>query len=215
MHSDLTNHEIVVIAAFLEGAAREPADTEDIAIKANLIAPGRFTWRKYRNQINIETVRKRLWDARKKENGGYLVGSEREGWLLTAAGLAFAKRRKRFVQSETKERLSLNERRWLRTERKRLSSTTAYAKFKSGRASTISVREAEGFFRIDSYIWNQIRENKILRLSNAFGRDRDLGAVVRFVADMVRGGVPNGNKNNLCKESRQSRSAAKCSSVQD
>ena len=51
-----------------------------------------ITWRKYKDQINIETVRKRLWDASKAEKGGYLIGSERDGWLLTQTGLKFCKK---------------------------------------------------------------------------------------------------------------------------
>ena len=59
----LSNHQIVVIAAYLVAGDSKRADTEDIAVKANQIAPGRFSWRKYPRQINIDTVRKRLWDA--------------------------------------------------------------------------------------------------------------------------------------------------------
>jgi hypothetical protein len=47
---ELANHELVVVAAFLAGAQSQFADTEDIAVKANDFAPGRFTWRKYKSQ---------------------------------------------------------------------------------------------------------------------------------------------------------------------
>src|SRR4051812_31251941 len=87
------NHELVVLATYLAGGAKDASDTEDIAIKANELAPGRFTWRKYADQINIDTVRKRLWDATKSEKGSYLIGSERTGWRLTKAGFDFARRR--------------------------------------------------------------------------------------------------------------------------
>jgi len=53
---NLANHEIVTIAVFLLGGESHAVDTEDIAVKANEIAPGRFSWRKYPDQINIETV---------------------------------------------------------------------------------------------------------------------------------------------------------------
>jgi hypothetical protein len=87
---DLANHEIVVLAAYLSGAWYRCADTEDIAVKANEIAPGRFSWRKYKDQINIDTVRKRLWDATKHEKGAYLIGTEKGGWLVTEIGCQFA-----------------------------------------------------------------------------------------------------------------------------
>src|ERR1039458_774422 len=95
--TDLSNSEIVVIAAFRVGAAGLHADTEDIAVKANEIGPVRFTWKKYPEQINIDTVRKRLWDARKR---GHLVGSERDGWLLTETGTQFASQYKRSLGAE-------------------------------------------------------------------------------------------------------------------
>lgn len=74
---DLSNYQIVVIAAYLVGGDARRVDTEDIAVKANEIAPRRFSWRKYPEQINIDTVRKRLWDACKPDKGAYILGSER------------------------------------------------------------------------------------------------------------------------------------------
>jgi len=81
----------VVVAALLAGAKTASVDTEDIAMKANELAPGRFTWRKYKDQINIDTVRKRLWDATKPEKGSLLIGSEKMGWRLTKVGFVFAR----------------------------------------------------------------------------------------------------------------------------
>jgi hypothetical protein len=79
LRDELANHEVVVLAAYLAGAQKISADTKDIAIKASQLAPGRFCWRKYKDQINIDTVRKRLWDATKEDKGAYLIGSERTG----------------------------------------------------------------------------------------------------------------------------------------
>jgi hypothetical protein len=64
----LSNHEIVTLAVYLLGGDTQYLDTEDIAVKANEIAPGRFTWRKYSDQINIENVRAFLSDAKKEKN---------------------------------------------------------------------------------------------------------------------------------------------------
>src|SRR5512139_1564750 len=85
----LSNHEIVTLAVYLLGGDSEYADTEDIAVKVNDLARGRFTWRKYPDQINIENIRAFLSDAKKPKNGAYLLGSGKEGWLLTEKGLAF------------------------------------------------------------------------------------------------------------------------------
>jgi len=39
----LSNSRVAVLAAYLAGAAKGHADTEDIAIKAAQLAPGRFS----------------------------------------------------------------------------------------------------------------------------------------------------------------------------
>jgi hypothetical protein len=181
---ELSNTDIVVIAAFRVGAATQHADTEDIAVKANEIGPGRFTWKKYPDQINIDSVSKRLWDGRKR---GYLVGSERDGWLLTETGAALARKHRRSLNVEKKIRLSLNERKWRRMEKARLLVTSAHTKLTAGDASSITAREAEGFFRIDAYVSKSAMENKILRLLNAFSDDREIGPTVKHVASLVRG----------------------------
>jgi hypothetical protein len=183
----LTNQQIVVIAAYLVGGDSKRADTEDIAVKANEIAPGRFTWRKYPQQINIETVRKRLWDACKPSNGAYIWGSEKEGWVLTEAGVTFARKSVEAVTG-SKKRLSLKERSWLRLERERLISTDAFRKYNMQNRGAITKRDAEGFFRIDNYVKGEAREQKMLRILNAFGEDLELGPAVKRFAEIVRGG---------------------------
>jgi len=42
----LSNHEIVTLAVYLPGGDSKRIDTEDVAVKSNELAPGRFTWRK-------------------------------------------------------------------------------------------------------------------------------------------------------------------------
>src|SRR6266487_1321916 len=127
--SNLANHEIVTIALLLCGGDARSIDTEDIAVKANEIAPGRFSWRKYPDQINIDTVRKRLWDARKDDKCGFVLGSEKDGWQLTEKGLKFAKKaRKSAKGGYPAARSSLRERRFARAEKLRMLETDAFAK---------------------------------------------------------------------------------------
>ena len=179
----LTNCEIVVIAAFGVGAATAHIDTEDIAVKANEIAPGRFAWKKYPDQIDIDAVSKRLWDGR---NRGLVVGSERDGWQLTETGTKFARKHKRSVGFESSVRLSLKERQWRRAEKLRLLTTTAHTKFRLGDVSKITTREAQAFFRVDAYVSDSAVEDKVLRIFNAFGDDSELGPTVKHVARLVR-----------------------------
>ena len=161
----LSNREIVVIAAFLVGAQRVSADTEDIAVKASDLAPGRFTWRKYKEQINIDTVRKRLWDAAKAEKGAYLIGSERTGWRLTKAGYDFARKHKYadVLMQPKKNRASQVERSAQTRELKRMMAEPAFNKIRSDGASTATKSDAERFFRIDDYVTGKARAAKIER----------------------------------------------------
>lgn len=183
-HDSLSNAEVVVIAALGAGAASAHVDTEDIAVKANEISPGRFTWKKFPEQIDIDAVRKRLWDAMRD---GHLMGSERNGWLLTERGVAFARENGHLSRSAKSARLSLNERTWRRAEKGRLLSTNAYSKFIASNSAAITVREAQGFFRIDAYVSRSSIEEKILRIVNAFSEDQELGAAVKYIASIVRG----------------------------
>src|SRR5262245_4834111 len=72
--------EVVTLAVFLLGGDEQVVDTEDVAMKVNAIAPGRFSWRKYPEQVNLELVRVFLSDAKKPEFGGLVSGSGARGW---------------------------------------------------------------------------------------------------------------------------------------
>jgi hypothetical protein len=190
----LSNHEIVTLAVYLLGGDTQYVDTEDVAVKANEIAPGRFTWRKYSDQINIENVRAFLSDAKKDKNGGFLRGAGKDGWLLTESGAAFAKAQVGSLENIdlSRERLSVKDRTWLQHERTRMLGSEAYTKFSEGMADAITSQEAESFFRLDVYVTGNAREDKIVRALNAFGSDPELGPAVRALAPKVR----TGGKNN-------------------
>lgn len=64
MLDGLTQAELVTVAVYLLGGELRKIDTEDTAMKAHEIAPGRFAWRKYPGQINLELVRVALSDAK-------------------------------------------------------------------------------------------------------------------------------------------------------
>lgn len=184
----LANHEVVVLTAYLAGAQKSVADTEDIAVKANELAPGRFTWRKYKDQINIDTVRKRLWDATKPEKGGYLIGSEKAGWRLTKAGYDFA--RKGVKKTNTielgKQRKSREEHTSHTRELRRMILEDAFIKFAKGRAQDITKGDAERFFRIDDYVTGQSRSAKIERFKIIASSNRRLSQAIEFLATLVR-----------------------------
>lgn len=93
-------------------------------MKAHQIAPGRFAWKKYADQIDLELIRVFLSDAKKPKNGAYLSGTGNSGWLLTDAGLAFAKKNAARVKTggPVTPRISKDEKHRRRIEQARIAS---------------------------------------------------------------------------------------------
>lgn len=194
MKKNLSNHEIVTLSVYLLGGESKHIDTEEVAVKANELAPGRFTWRKYPDQINIENVRTFLSDAKKSKNGSYLAGSGKDGWILTEKGFDFAQRRVKDLEGVdlSRESLTPREKQRIRRERVRMLASEAFLKFQSSGADAVTAQEAEAFFRIDEYVTGQVRERKIIRILNTFGSDPELGRAVKELANKIRGGTSDG-----------------------
>ena len=185
-----TNHQLVVVAAYLIGAQSTSADTEDIAVKANELAPGRFSWRKYKEQINIDTVRKRLWDATKPEKGSYLIGTEKTGWRLTKAGFDFARKHIRSgpLVQPMKARASQAERTAQNREIKRMLGEDAFQKISERRESTITKSDAERFFRLDDYVTGRARLAKIERFRIMASANKELLRAIEILSTLVKEG---------------------------
>ncbi len=194
MKKNLSNHEIVTLSVYLLGGESKHIDTEEVAVKANQLAPGRFTWRKYPDQINIENVRTFLSDAKKSKNGSYLAGSGKDGWILTEKGFDFAQRRVKDLEGVdlSRESLTPREKQRIRRERVRMLASEAFLKFQSSGADAVTAQEAKAFFRIDEYVTGQVRERKIIRILNTFGSDPELGRAVKELANKIRGGTSDG-----------------------
>ena len=189
MKEKISNFEIATLALYLLGNEPTSTDVEDIAIKANAIAPGRFAWRKYPDQIDIFRVSTALSDARKAKNGGYVLGSNQHGWILTEKGLTFASERVKDLEQVdlSRKAQSIQQRQWERNERARMLADAAFMKFQAHGTDVISVQEAEGFFRLNDYVVGQARERKIIRIVNTFGSDIELGVAVQALVDKIRG----------------------------
>ncbi|MBI4657647.1 MAG: hypothetical protein HY735_02155 [Verrucomicrobia bacterium] len=178
----------MTFAVFLLGGEAKPVDLEDIAMKANEIAPGRFAWRKYPSQINIKNVDAFLWDAKKPKNGNYVLNSGKDEWVLTPVGVVFARERIAALRGVdvSRKALSAKDKNWMRSERERMLGSPAFAKFRAGELDGVSEQEAEAFFRLDSYVTGRAREQKLLRLINVFGEDPELGEAVKALEMKVR-----------------------------
>jgi hypothetical protein len=187
---DVPQHLIVVLAVYLLGGAQRFVDTEDVAKKASELAPGRFSWRKYPDQINLELVRVFLSDAKKEAKGRLVEGSGRKGWTLTPEGLKWA--------SETGADLSANELQRsesasragsvdaLRRDREssRIQSGAAWRKWRV-KDFGITTMEARDVFRMDSYATGSMAALKVNRLRNLFINEPELAPFLAAMAEIV------------------------------
>lgn len=185
---NLRNHEVVTLAVYLLGGDSKAIDTEDVAIKANELAPGRFTWTKYPDQINIEIIRAFLSDAKKPKHGTLMTGTGTTGWLLTEAGLKFAVENKNKVASPAKAvtRLSKDETRRRKNELARVMTSVAYEKYAAGKSKSVTPQEADSVFRLNEYIVGDARQKKVLRVVNVLGEDEEVGSAIRFFAEIAQ-----------------------------
>lgn len=197
MNEKFTNIEVVLLAVLSLGGAERSVDIEDIAVKADSLAPGRFAWRKYPQQINIENVRAFLSDAKKPKNGTLVTGSARAGWSLTAAGLNRARQiEHRFAAAAPAPRLRAHpqDARRRATERERLLASDAYLKLRAEGIDDVTLVAAENFFRLDEYVAPDKREHKIARVLESIGTgDEELLAAALALADRVREARPATN----------------------
>lgn len=188
MKNTFSNIEIITLAVYLLGGDKKNTDLEDIAVKANELAPRRFAWRKYPAQINIEAVKKRISDAKNPKKCGYLLGSFKEGWLLSEKGLSFAINNISKLKHAdlTRTPMARKELAWQNREKVRLLASDAYKKIISHKADEITLREAEDFFRLDEYLQGTARDKKITRLVNTFANDQELKPVLAMISKKVR-----------------------------
>jgi hypothetical protein len=188
MDKTMYNFEIVTLAVYLLGGKSRYIDTEDIAVKANELSPGRFAWKKYPEQINLDKIRSSLSDARKDKYGSFLIGSLKDGWILINAGLIFAQKN----VADFKEidisvsPLNIKESLWQDREKSRMLASIAFEKVNSKNTDTITQKEAEGFFRVDEYVTGKARERKLDRIIKVFGNDPELGRAIKILAEKVR-----------------------------
>lgn len=176
--------ELVTLAMYRLGGDDKALDIEDIAMECEKISPGSFSWRKYKNQINLELVGFAVRDAKKAQNGNLLTGSHAKGWRLTAAGIIHAKTlienndgNSEIEVAPTKHRnleLSRNTK-----ESQRVVGSDAFKEWKLKRLSSKS--DLSKLLRINAYSSAESIEIKIARLSNLLGNDSEIDDFIRYV----------------------------------
>jgi hypothetical protein len=182
------NLEVVTLAVYLLGGDTKRVDTEDIAIKANELAPGRFVWKKYPEQVNLEIVRVYLSDAKKPDKGGFLLGSGSDGWQLSERGLSFARSKAEALEGVDLSRapLSARERQQRQMERTRISTSDAFSQYQTGGRDRPTLDEIEAMFRVNAYVRGKARERKVTRIVNTFGDDPEIGKAVTELAERLK-----------------------------
>ena len=175
---------MATLALFALGGDESRVDTEDVAVRVAEIAPGMFSWQKYRDFIDKELVRVALSDARLKV--GYAIGSHAQGWMLTPKGLEFARKHADTTENEPAPIRRRPEDEQLKRERARLVMSEAFRRISDGGLESVTPDEADAFFRLNVYVRGEGRERKIARIENQFGDDTELGTAVRVLAAIAR-----------------------------
>lgn len=191
--TSLSNHQIVVLALYLLGGETSYVHTEDIAVRANELAPGRFSWKRHLEQINLEHIRVFLTDAKKDKNGRLVGGSNRTGWILSDRGLAFARNSVSLLSNLDLSRapVSRKEREWRSRERDRLEDIVSARHITPQNCDSLALIDVESLFRLDDYVAGEARARLIYRYLNAFGDDPTLGPVLRAASRRIRTDVPH------------------------
>lgn len=162
-------------------------DTEDVAMKAQELDPGRFAWRKYPEQINLELVRVHLSEVKSDSHGALLRGSGVRGWTLTANGLTWALENAARAEPQAQVRRPNRDRggsvdtKRIDREKARITSTSAWRKWPNDAAS-ITRMEAEQILRLDSHATAELRSEKVERLKKTLNGLPELESFIEFVA---------------------------------
>jgi hypothetical protein len=149
---NLPSYQIAALASYLVGAGEKAVHTEDIALKAFELAPNRFSWKKYPNNIDLEAVRVALRHGTEPQHGSLLSGSMETGWMLTPEGLQWATQAEETITGGvTSKARRGSHQAALDAEVDRILSTSAWEKARLGRQDDISVYEFQSLARVNEY----------------------------------------------------------------
>ena len=164
------NSDITVIALYQLGAALRYIHLEDVALKAAELSPKTFSWKKFPEQINLETVRLALKNELRLPNSR-VQGSIREGWMLTSQGLLWCLGDTTIV----KNKISIEQ---INKEIARFKNTETFGKILNNDSKNISDGELKLFLRIDDYFSLRNRKERVAALMNATVVDSSLKPVL-------------------------------------
>jgi hypothetical protein len=189
---DVSKMDVIVLALEDAGGSSRRVDTEDIAVAAYVLAPTFFSWRKYREHIDLDAVRVALRHATERGYGSRVGGSIKAGWHLTARGTAWLRQNGERARQglgvskqalEAQSPIDPNQAVQQERELNRLRRTEAFQIWKRGKS--VSPRSAAAAFRIDAYTPSRERTFLAAQLTESAERvgDKELS---RFLVAMER-----------------------------
>jgi hypothetical protein len=152
------NSDVTVIAVYQLGGALRYIHLEDLALKAAELSPKTFSWKKYPEQVNLETVRLALKNELGAKNRR-VFGSIRHGWMLTPQGLSWCLKE---VSAKTNP-APIEQ---IRKEIARIKKSEAFNKVATGRREEITDDDLKAVLRIDEYFSPRNRSERIIAFTN-------------------------------------------------
>ena len=184
---DFSDTDVVVFAVYFAGGEGRFAHGEDIAVAARSLAPGRFSWQRHPDQIDMPKVLECL--AANEDHKRFVAGSVETGWMLSERGAEFVANYEAELPGPgpVLSRLSDEEKRFHPWQKKRIQAHPTYKKIVQGLSRKVTAREAERFFLLDRTMDLSEREGKLDFFTRSFDHDPVIGPVVTLLAGMVRG----------------------------
>jgi hypothetical protein len=169
MREKLNIIEIILITMQSLGGLQKTLDSEDIAQKANKVSPNSFTWKKYKDQIDLSLIKTSLYQAKKKQ---LISGNEKEGWILSSKGfdkiLNSKNKKKSFKLRSLKMDIKEQNR-----EISRIKTNKVYQKYFDKKLKP-SLIEMEQVFRINLYMTDFKRKSIVNKTINLCKSDLDI-----------------------------------------
>lgn len=170
----ITGQRIAAVALLQLDGSERAVDLEDLAMKMAELAPGRFRWKKYPEQINIEKIRVMVYQS-VRAHPPLVAGGMRDGWMLTPAGIHWAFQTPGVASAPVLASLARGA--------ALLHQTEAWEKFSRLVPEEITVYDARRFLRVDEYTSARRRKERVQAVRNIAAHDDDLGALVAYLRE--------------------------------
>lgn len=185
MHDNtLSNIQLVTIALGNLGGHEKQIDTEDIAIHVDELAPGKFSWRKYPQHIDLQVVNQSLQDARRERNGGLVLGNSARGWTLSQAGMEWIKNTNIADNRSLADLVSFRRGSLLLSQEleiRRLLDTNAFALFCEGKTVKLTRNDFFNFAKINEYFPQKARQRRFTFIESTISENEQLQGLWQFL----------------------------------